>query len=36
MSTHARVGLARTALGSTAIKVVHDAPCPVLVQTPSD
>ncbi|HEY6531717.1 MAG TPA: universal stress protein, partial [Acidimicrobiales bacterium] len=36
MSTHARVGLARTALGSTAIKVVHDAPCPVLVQKPVD
>ena len=34
MSTHARVGLARTALGSTAIKVVHDASCPVLVTKP--
>lgn len=34
MSTHGRVGLARTALGSTAIKVVHDAPCPVLVGKP--
>ena len=35
MSTHARGGLARTALGSTAMKVVHDAPCPVLVQKPA-
>jgi nucleotide-binding universal stress UspA family protein len=34
MSTHARIGLARTALGSTAIKVVHDASCPVLVTKP--
>jgi nucleotide-binding universal stress UspA family protein len=34
MSTHARSGLARTALGSTAIKVVHDASCPVLVTKP--
>jgi len=32
MSTHGRSGLARTALGSVAIKTVHHAPCPVLVQ----
>lgn len=32
MSTHGRTGLARTALGSTAMKSVHDSPCPVLVQ----
>jgi nucleotide-binding universal stress UspA family protein len=35
MSTHARTGFARTALGSTAMKVVHDAPCPVLVRKPA-
>lgn len=34
MATHGREGLARTALGSTAMKVVHDAPCPVLVHRP--
>jgi nucleotide-binding universal stress UspA family protein len=34
MSTHARGGIASTALGSTAITVVHDASCPVLVQKP--
>ena len=34
MATHGRTGLARTALGSTAMKVVHDAPCPVLVHRP--
>ena len=32
MATHGRGGLARTALGSTTMKVVHDSPCPVLVQ----
>lgn len=36
MSTHARTGWDRTALGSVAMKVVHDAPCPVLVQKPVD
>lgn len=35
MSTHARTGWERTALGSVTMKVVHDAPCPVLVQRPS-
>jgi len=34
MSTHARTGWDRTALGSVAMKVVHDSPCPVLVQKP--
>ncbi|MCU0311936.1 MAG: universal stress protein [Acidimicrobiales bacterium] len=34
MATHGRTGLARTALGSTAMKVVRDAPCPVLVHRP--
>jgi nucleotide-binding universal stress UspA family protein len=36
MSTHARTGWDRTALGSVAMKVVHDSPCPVLVQKPLD
>ena len=36
MSTHARTGWNRTALGSVAMKVVHDSPCPVLVQKPVD
>jgi nucleotide-binding universal stress UspA family protein len=35
MATHGREGFARTALGSTAMKVVHDAPCPVLVHRPA-
>jgi nucleotide-binding universal stress UspA family protein len=35
MATHGRTGLARTALGSTTIKVVHLAGCPVLVQKPA-
>lgn len=34
MATHGRTGLARTALGSTAMRVVHDARCPVLVHRP--
>jgi nucleotide-binding universal stress UspA family protein len=34
MATHGREGFARTALGSTAMKVVHDSPCPVLVHRP--
>lgn len=32
MCTHGRGGLGRTALGSTTMKVVHRAPCPVLVE----
>ena len=32
MSTHGRTGLARAALGSTAMRSVHDSPCPILVQ----
>ena len=32
MATHGRTGLARTALGSTTMKSVHDSPCPILVQ----
>jgi nucleotide-binding universal stress UspA family protein len=35
MATHGRTGLARLALGSVAVAVVHDAPCPVLVVRPS-
>jgi nucleotide-binding universal stress UspA family protein len=31
MGTHARRGLGRAALGSVAMRVVHRAPCPVLV-----
>ena len=31
MTTHARTGIAHTALGSVAIDVVHHSPCPVLV-----
>jgi nucleotide-binding universal stress UspA family protein len=31
MSSHARTGLRRRLLGSVACKVVHDAPCPVIV-----
>jgi nucleotide-binding universal stress UspA family protein len=34
MTTHARTGWNRTALGSVTMKVVHDSPCPVLVQRP--
>jgi len=34
MSTHARTGWQRTSMGSVTMKVVHDAPCPVLVQKP--
>ena len=30
MATHGRTGLARVALGSTAERVVREAPCPVL------
>ena len=35
MTSHGRDGLDRFALGSTAIRVVHEAPCPVLVTRPS-
>lgn len=35
MATHGRGGLARTALGSTTIKVVHKVHSPVLVQKPT-
>lgn len=31
MTTRARTGVARAALGSVATQVVHDGPCPVLV-----
>ena len=31
VGTHARRGLARIALGNTAMRVVHTCPCPVLV-----
>jgi nucleotide-binding universal stress UspA family protein len=31
IGNHARHGLARIALGNTAMRVVHDSPCPVLV-----
>jgi nucleotide-binding universal stress UspA family protein len=34
MATHGRGGLQRTALGSVAMKVVHQASCPVLVVRP--
>jgi nucleotide-binding universal stress UspA family protein len=37
MATHGRGGLERTALGSVAMKVVHQVTCPVLVvRPPSD
>lgn len=34
MATHGRSGLRRLALGSVAMQVVHDAPCPVLLARP--
>jgi nucleotide-binding universal stress UspA family protein len=34
LSTHGRSCWARVAIGSTAAKVVHDSPCPVLVMRP--
>jgi nucleotide-binding universal stress UspA family protein len=34
LSTHGRTCWARVAIGSTAAKVVHDSPCPVLVMRP--
>lgn len=37
VATHGRTGLQRTVLGSVAMKVVHRAPCPVLVvRAPDD
>jgi nucleotide-binding universal stress UspA family protein len=35
MTTHGRTGLARLTLGSVAARVLHDAPCPVLLLRPS-
>jgi nucleotide-binding universal stress UspA family protein len=35
MTTHGRSGLSRIAAGSTAMTVVHRAPCPVLVLRPT-
>ena len=32
VTTHGRTGLSRMALGSVAMELVHDSPCPVLVQ----
>jgi nucleotide-binding universal stress UspA family protein len=34
MSTHGRTGLARVALGSQAMAVVRNSPCPVLLRRP--
>ena len=34
LATHGRTGLRRLAMGSVAIKVVHEATCPVLVSHP--
>lgn len=34
LSTHGRTGWARLAIGSTAAKLVHDSPCPVLIVGP--
>jgi nucleotide-binding universal stress UspA family protein len=31
-STHGRAGLSRLFVGSVAVRIVHQAPCPVLVQ----
>jgi len=36
LATHGRTGMARTALGSVAMKIVHTAVCPVLVVRPAD
>ena len=33
-STHGRGGLSRLFMGSVAVRIVHQAPCPVLVQRP--
>jgi nucleotide-binding universal stress UspA family protein len=34
ITTHAREGISRLALGSVAMQVVHESPCPVLVVGP--
>jgi nucleotide-binding universal stress UspA family protein len=34
MATHGRSGVSRLLIGSVAARVVHDAPCPVLVVPP--
>jgi nucleotide-binding universal stress UspA family protein len=34
LSTHGRTGWGRLAIGSTAAKLVHDSPCPVLIVGP--
>jgi nucleotide-binding universal stress UspA family protein len=36
LSTHGRTGLRRLVIGSVAMRVVHDSPCPVLVGRPSE
>ena len=35
LATHGRGGIAHALLGSTADKVIHNAPCPVLTVRPS-
>jgi nucleotide-binding universal stress UspA family protein len=35
-ATHGRTGLARVVVGSVAMRIVHDAPCPVLLFRPAD
>lgn len=35
MTTHGRSGLRRLIVGSVTMRVVHDAPCPVLVSRPA-
>lgn len=34
MATHGRSGVGRLALGSTTVRVVHGAPCPVIARRP--
>lgn len=36
LATHGRTGIRRLAMGSVAIKVVHEATCPVLVSHPKE
>jgi nucleotide-binding universal stress UspA family protein len=36
MSTHGRTGLRRLLIGSVAMRVVHDASCPVLICRPAE
>ena len=36
MATHGRGGMQRTALGSVAMRVVHQVTCPVLVARPAE